>query len=385
MTGFTELVAAALAGAHRQAALQDMADRDAALRRVAELVARGAAPGAVFDAVAVEASRLLDGVPTILLRFEDDDTYTPVATCRHPLPIGERYPVETGGTAERIRRTGGTARMDTYADRPDLRVSYAIGLRSSAAAPIVVDGRVWGMLSAVSFDGPLPPSSEPDLARFTELVALAIANAESRTALVASRARVVATGDEARRRLQRDVHDGAQQRLVQAVITLKLARAAAGGDGRVAPLIDEALRHAEQATAELRDLVRGILPASLSRGGLRAGVGTLVSGLPLPVDVDVDPVRLAPELETTAYFVIAEALTNVVKHARAGSARVGVHVRDGAVQIEVRDDGIGGAVAGRGTGLTGLSDRVAAAEGEVEISSPAGEGTRVSASLPVRP
>jgi signal transduction histidine kinase len=233
---------------------------------------------------------------------------------------------------------------------------------------------------------PLPARTEDRLAQFSELVAAAIGNAESRAELTASRARVVATADETRRRIQRDVHDGAQQRLVSTVLTLNLLKEALGdAGGEEAELVDEALEHATQAKAELREVVNGIMPAALNRGGLLAGVHSLAGHLSLPVRVDVLAERLPPALETTAYFVVAEALTNAVKHAHADGVRV-TAVSDGDVlRLEVRDDGIGGADRTRGTGLVGLADRVAAAGGTIAITSPPGDGTTISVELPLQP
>jgi signal transduction histidine kinase len=203
--------------------------------------------------------------------------------------------------------------------------------------------------------------------------------------LTASRARVVATADETRRQLQRDLHDGAQQRLVHTIVTLKLAKAElADGGGHAAELVDEAVLHAERATAELGDLVRGILPAALIRGGLRTGVESLIDHLPLPVEANLDVPRLPAHVETVAYFVIAEALTNVVKHAHARKAQVSAVVTDDALLIDVQDDGRGGAHAAKGSGLVGLFDRVQAADGTLRLSSPSGQGTKISAALPLR-
>jgi signal transduction histidine kinase len=194
----------------------------------------------------------------------------------------------------------------------------------------------------------------------------------------------VAAGDESRRRIERDLHDGAQQRLVHAVIVLKLAlRALSSGDANADELVAEALRHAEAANAELRELAHGILPASLTRGGLRAGVDALVSRISLPVSVDISVGRLPDGLEATAYFVVSEALTNVIKHARAREAGITARVDRGELRVEVRDDGVGGACAGRGTGLGGLEDRVSALDGRLMLDSPPGGGTRVCALLPV--
>jgi signal transduction histidine kinase len=251
--------------------------------------------------------------------------------------------------------------------------------------PISVEGQVWGTLSTSSSGPPIPSGTEDRLAPFAELAGVAIANAENKAKLTASRARVVATADETRRRVQRDVHDSAQQRLVHTVITLKLARNAITAGRGAVELVDEALRHAERASSELRDVVRGILPAALTRGGLRAGLESLAGDLTLPVDVRVNAPRLPVHLETTAYFIVAEALTNVTKHARATRATVEVDLRAGVLAIDVRDDGVGGADPASGTGLIGLLDRVEAADGTLTVTSPAGRGTTVQAELPLRP
>jgi signal transduction histidine kinase len=205
--------------------------------------------------------------------------------------------------------------------------------------------------------------------------------------LTASRARIVAAGDETRRRIKRDLHDGAQQSLVRTVITLKLARRALGeeDEGEAAKLLDEALEHAERGNQDLRELAHGILPAVLTRGGLRAGVESLTSRVPLPVTVDVIDQRLPQSLEATAYFITAEALTNVVKHAEAPRAEVHASLAGEALRLEVRDDGVGGAKLEGGSGLLGLKDRAAAAGGELRVESPPGGGTVITATLPLRP
>jgi len=199
----------------------------------------------------------------------------------------------------------------------------------------------------------------------------------------ASRARVLAAADEERRRVVRDLHDGAQQRLVQTVVTLKLAlQGMQRGDDESESLVGQALEQAEQANAELRELVRGILPTVLTRGGLRAGVDALVARSPVPVDVDVLDGRLPRAVEATAYFVVAEALTNVAKHSRARGAEVSAAVDEGALHLVVRDDGVGGARRD-GSGLLGLDDRVAALDGELRIATAADGGTLVMATIPV--
>jgi signal transduction histidine kinase len=257
-------------------------------------------------------------------------------------------------------------------------------VRSSVAAPIVIEGRRWGVaLVYWTRDDPPPGDSEERIAEFAKLLETALANADSRDQLIASRARLLAAGDEARRRVVRDLHDGAQQRLVQAIVTLKLARRALGdGDGEARALVAEALEAVQDGNEELRELARGILPNVLIRGGLRAAVDTIVARLDVPVDVVVPDERLPPDIEASAYFVVAESITNVVKYAQATRAQVTAIVRDGTLRVEVRDDGIGGADP-RGHGLVGLSDRVAALRGRLAVESPPGAGTTVVATLPI--
>ncbi len=239
------------------------------------------------------------------------------------------------------------------------------------------------MTAGSSREERLPADTEARLASFTELVATAIANTEARTEVAASRARIVAATDEERRRVVRDLHDGAQQRLVHTVITLKLAHRALQSEEDGAPaLVTEALDHAVQATHELRELAHGILPDVLTRGGLRAAVDTLASRMPVPIENAVTADRLPPAAEATAYFIIAEALTNVAKHARARRASVTARVEDGTLQIRVRDDGVGGARPDR-SGLLGLADRLAALDGQLRIESPADGGTLVAADIPL--
>jgi len=215
-------------------------------------------------------------------------------------------------------------------------------------------------------------------------VATAIANAEARREVAASRARIVAATDDERRRVVRDLHDGAQQRLVHTVVTLKLAqRAVQSGEEDVPTLVTEALDNAEQAMTELRELAHGILPAALTRGGLRAGVHALASRMPVPIEIDVSVERLPAAVEATAYFVVAEALTNVAKHAHARHAEVTARIEDGTVQVQIRDDGVGGALPDGGGGLIGLADRLAALDGELRVDSPADSGTLVAAAIPL--
>jgi signal transduction histidine kinase len=369
--------------------LARLAEEQAALRRVATLVARGGPPEEVFDAVAEEAGRLLGVASTGLIRFEPDGNATLVGgwgRFTEAVPVGTRLPLGGVNVASEILRTGRPARYDR-----DMRATGPLGeharrlhVRAAAGGPIVVAGRLWGAMTAAAVEGgPLPPDLEPRLAQFTELVATAVANAEARRELEASRARVLSAGDEARRQVARDLHDGAQQRLVHAIITLKLARHALREDADHAEsLLGEALEQAEQGNAALRELAHGILPVALTRGGLRAGVHGLVARLGLPVSVQVTDARLPRQIEASAYFIVAEALTNVIKHAHATKASVTAAATGGALHVEVRDDGMGGADPD-GHGLLGIGDRVAALGGRLALESPPGGGTRLTVELPV--
>jgi len=391
LASFTELVATAVANAESRAGLARLAEEQAALRRVATLVAAAVIQDEVFAAVINEIGGLFAIEYAYMGRYEADATLAVVATwgrADERFPVGTRVAIGGSNLGTIVFETCRSGRIDDYSDSASGPLGQFVrgeGVRCAVATPIMVEGRVWGLISVGSIQTPsLPADTEDRLGSFTELVATAIANAESRAALAASRARIVAAADESRRRIERDLHDGAQQRLVHAVIVLKLAlRALSDGDAGASAMVAEALRHAEQANAELRELAHGILPAALTRGGLRAGVEALVSRVSLPVSVDVSVARLPAGVEATAYFVVSEALTNVVKHARATGAEIIARVEDGKLVVEVRDDGIGGARGDRGTGLGGLDDRVSALDGRLVVESPLGEGTRVCALLPV--
>jgi signal transduction histidine kinase len=386
LTQFTELLATAVANAESRAALARLANEQAALREVATLVARGARPEEVFAAVANGVGRLLSVDLASVIRYESDDTVTFVASAGARFPIGSRWPLGETKLATLVFETGRPARLDDYADASEVLAEgiRELGIRSAVGTPIIVEGRLWGLMAAGSSqEQPLPPETEARLASFTELVATAIANAEARTEVAASRARLVAATEDERRRVVRDLHDGAQQRLVHTIVTLKLADQALEQDqGAVPGLVHEALDHAESANVELRELAHGILPTVLTRGGLRAGVDVLASRTPVPVEIDVSVGRLPTAVEATAYFVVAEALTNVAKHARAEHAEVMARIEDGTFTVRVRDDGIGGARPD-GSGLVGLRDRVAALDGRLRIDSPADGGTLVAATIPL--
>jgi signal transduction histidine kinase len=383
---FTELVATAIANAHARAEVQRLADEQAALRRVATLVAREAPEHEVLAAVAEEVTRLFGGQATQINRYEADGTATCVASTGAAIPAGTHMTLDGDSVTTRVFRTGTSARIEHYAD-----VEGTFGdsarravVQSVVGVPIEVDGRLWGMMGAASRrSDTLPADTEPRMVEFAALVATAISNLQARSDLAASRARIVAAADDERRRVVRDLHDGAQQRLVHTVITLKLAdRALEASPDDARPLVKQALGHAEETMVELRELAHGILPAVLVRGGLRAGIDALASRMPVPVEIGVSVDRLAPAVEATAYFVVAEALTNVAKHSSADHVEVTTRIEDRALRVDVRDDGRGGAQA-YGTGLLGLADRLAALDGRLEVESPPGSGTHIAATIPL--
>jgi len=376
--------------------LRRVADEQAALRRVATLVARGVSPSEVFASVAAETGHVLDAETTAVSRFEPDGTATVVGSWDKPgtkplaLPLGSRWPAEADSIAGRARRTGKPVRVPSYEGLIGPGAAWARdqGIRSSVGTPIVVDGRLWGVV--IAFSGaaePQPDDTEARLLGFTELVAMAVANTESRAELAASRARVVAAADETRRRIERDLHDGTQQRLISLALELQAAQ------DRVPPeqrhLVEQWSRTAQGLTDlvdELREISRGVHPAILERGGLGPALRALArrSGIRVELNLGVRG-RLPERVEVAAYYVVSEALTNAAKHARASAVVVDVDVADDVLRLLVRDDGVGGADASRGSGLIGLVDRVEAVGGGIEITSPPAGGTSLQVTIPVRP
>jgi len=391
MAQFTEIVATAIANAESRAELRVRVDEQAALRRVATLVARGVSSTEVLDAVAEEVGRLFDADWAAVNRYELDGTLTILsARGKNALdsPVGLRAPLDGNSVGAAVKRTGRSARMESYEGATGRWADRAreLGIRCSVGAPITVEGSLWGVMTAAwTQQEPLPTDDVEDrMAGFTELIGTAVANAESQAKLTASRTRVIAATAEERQRVVRDLHDGAQQRLVHAVINLKLGlRELEQADRHTRELLTEALDHAEQANSELRELAHGILPGVLTSGGLRPGVEALASRSSLPVTIDVSNARFPPAIEATAYFVVSEALTNAVKHSGAEGAEVKARSDDGLLRVEIRDDGVGGADPGKGSGLTGLRDRVEALGGTIEIVSPAGSGTSVLVEVPL--
>jgi PAS domain S-box-containing protein len=388
IAAFTELVATAIANAESHEALAELAEEQAALRRVATLVAQAASPQDLFDAVAEEVGRLLPAANVSIGRYEADDSVTAMASWSSAGPVfGGRWPIKGTNVAWMVLQTGRSARIDDFSAATD-PIGVAVrdaGFKSAVGSPIVVEGRLWGVISAASTEGPMPRGSEARLASFTELVATAIANAESSAELAASRRRIVAASDETRRRIERDLHDGTQQRLVSLGLAVRAAEANLPPERD--DLRDELSRVAmglARAVEDLQEISRGIHPAILSKGGLAPALEVLAHRSPIAVNLELKAdARLPEPIEVAAYYVASEAFANVAKHAQASQIEVSLARCNGSLVLSIRDDGVGGADRSRGSGLVGLQDRVEALGGTIEIDSSAGCGTCVVATLPI--
>jgi PAS domain S-box-containing protein len=391
LASFTELVATAIANAEARAGLQQLADEQAALREVATLVAQGAEPRAVFDAVCEVTGQLTGAASVNLAQFTTDEHNLTMAGWSQRgthVPPGTRLPLEGDSINALVRQTQAPSRVDSYeglSGRLAARLRE-LGIKSEVGAPVIVDGSLWGALIAGT-DRPeaLPPGAEWRVASFAELIGTAVSNATAHSELIASRARIVATSDATRQRVTRDLHDGAQQQFVNTIINLQLAQQKWSSVPQQAKeLLDRALNEAKAGVGELRQIAAGLHPAILTHRGLAAALDALTARLPIPVELDVAGHRLPAALEASIYFFCSEALTNVVKHARASSAWVRVACTDDRCTIEVRDDGIGGAEPRLETsGLIGLHDRIGALGGAMQVSSLASSGTTLRAWIPL--
>ncbi|MDA0166589.1 GAF domain-containing sensor histidine kinase [Solirubrobacter ginsenosidimutans] len=378
------------AGAYE--ALAQLAEEQSALRRVATLVASSPEPDAVFQAVAEEAGRLLHVRSAATVRYERGQAWTVGRWADEHDPggfvVGTAVPLaDSDGITALVARTGKPARIEDYADVRGraAELMRANGFRSAVAAPIVAGGRIWGLILVASVDV-LDHDAESRLAGFAELVALALESAEARAEVNASRVRILEAGVTERRRLERNLHDGAQQRLVSLAVQLRVLEKRLGEPDEALALLRGAALELEHALAELRELARGLHPAVLADRGLAPALETLAARSPLPLHVEgVPEVRLAEPLEAAVYFVVAESLTNAVKHAEASQLRVQMKTDAGELRVEIADDGRGGAdpSTGNGTGLRGLADRVEALGGRLAVESPPGGGTTVRVVLPL--
>lgn len=371
-------------------ATSQLAEEQAALRRVATLVASSPAPERVFAAVTEEAGRLLGARSAGTIRFDDASA---VVVGRWGTDGGGGFEVATpvpytdpDGPTARLAREGG--RIDDYSDVPGeaARMMREAGYSAAVAAPILAGGRTWGALFVLSAGAPFSPDAEQRLRDFAELVALALESAEAHEQLNASRARIVEAGLAERQRLERNLHDGAQQRLVTLALKLRMAQECLRDDPSAAEqMLEDAGEGLKLALAELRELARGLHPAVLTDRGLVPALQSLANRAPFPVEVvGVPAVRLTESVEAAIYYVVSESLANAAKHAVATEAHVELSTTDATVVVEIRDDGTGGADLEGGSGIGGLVDRVEALGGRFELRSPVGEGTVVRAELPLR-
>jgi signal transduction histidine kinase len=391
LADFTELLATAIENAESREALQQLADEQATLRRMATLVAQGVPPGEIFSAVSEEVGRLLGSDTAAVVRFEHDPPAIVVVGVGQSIPgipIGTRSELDDGLASTEVYRTGRSARVDARGwaalSGPIHEPGRRLGLTSTVASPIIVEGRLWGTLS-VSAKEPLPLDAEERLEKFTELVATAIANADSRSELAGSRRRIVAASDEARRRIERDLHDGTQQRLVSLGLAVRAAEADVPPESSdLRAELSRIARGLADAVEDLQELSRGIHPAILSQGGLGPALRTLARRSAIPVELDVTTDARSPEpVEVAAYYVASEALANAAKHAQASRVEVSLATRNGRLLLSIRDDGVGGADPARGSGLVGLTDRVEALGGSIQVRSRVGDGTQITAELPL--
>ncbi|HXO57071.1 MAG TPA: GAF domain-containing protein [Mycobacterium sp.] len=397
------LLANSLAGLARASAIEadrrrheaDLAARQqTALRRVATLVARNVPPSEVFSAVVAELATCLDVQNAALFRYEPDGTALLLAAADEPglqkMPVGERFSLDGQSVAAAVWRTGRAARMDShdYAAGSAAARIRALGLCSAVGAPIMAGSQVWGAaIAGSSRSDAFPPSAEQRVSDFADLITIAIANANARAELRASRARIVAAADETRRRIERDLHDGAQQRLVSLGLMLRLAEESVSpAQATLRAQLSDVVTGLVGVSDELREIARGIHPAILSRGGLGPTLKTLARRCPVPVELDVVVPRHLPDyVEVAGYYIVAEALTNAAKHAQASMVQLAVKADDDKLHLSIRDDGIGGADARKGSGLIGLVDRVEALGGQMEIASRLGDGTSLLVNIPLGP
>jgi signal transduction histidine kinase len=374
---------------------QRITDEQAALRRLATLVAHGAPPGEVFDAVAREVGQLLEARHASVLRYEPGPTTTTVGIwttdpASKP-PLGSRWPLDKGSPAELVARRGTPGRIDTIqttlAPGKLLTALSTMGVNSAVGCPITVGGRLWGAVVVGSTYEPLPEDTEQRILDFADLLATAIANADSHAKLETSRARVLAAADATRRLIERDLHDGTQHRLVSLLLELRAAEATVPAELEdVRGLLSHTTQALDEALEDLRGIARGLHPALLSRRGLEPAIKALARCCAIPVELSICADRHLPErFEMTAYHVVSEALTNAAEHADASMVHVELTVEDSALRLWIRDDGKGGADPDRGpgSGLLGITDRVEALGGRLEIMSPVAGGTSLLAEIPI--
>lgn len=364
-----------------------------ALRHVATLVARGAPPPRVFTAVVREVGTLLNADHAAISRYESDTMMCLIAHWCNPsvpkieAPFGGRWDIGPDSAGAVIRRTGKPTRYACGEVTSEVGAWFkSYGINHIVACPVVVDGQLWGTMMLM-FVGVRPPPgwTEERMQEFVELVGCTIAQAQSRADLIASRARVVQASDEARRRIERDLHDSVQQRIISLGLDLRAAESSVPRTlGDLRRQISEAAEGLASLQTRVQEIARGIHPAVLTRGGLTPALRALTRCFPMPSELHVEPVRRLPEpIELGVYYIASEALANVLKHAEASTVRIDLAAQDGSLRLQIRDDGVGGADLRHGTGLIGIRDRVESLSGTLEMTSPIGEGTSLLVMIPV--
>ena len=390
LAAFTDLISTALANAQARNALERVAAEQATLRRIATLVAQGLRPEEIFGAVIEEVGRLFGTELTIVGRFRDDPPAFVAAALGNGMQgieVGCDWKLDDPLAATHVFASGRSVRATESLRGRSAALAETLarlGVVSTVANPVVVEGRLWGAV-IVSSREELPGDTEERLQRFTELIATAVANAESRSELAASRRRIVTASDETRRRIERDLHDGTQQRLVSLGLALRAAEATIPADRPdLQADLSQIAAGLTGAVEDLQELSRGIHPAILSRGGLVPALRTLARRSAIPVELDVSTDVHVPEpIEVAAYFVASEALANATKHAEASRIEISLAQIEEGLLLAIRDDGVGGADPARGSGLVGLTDRVEALGGSLEIESRPGDGTEITVRLPI--
>ena len=385
LANFTELIAITISNAQARDDLHRLAAEQASLRRVATLVAHGSTGEDLFSVVAAEVQKLFDVPDVAVVRYEQRDVVVVGAAGGNAfIPLGGRWLLDGPSVCASVLDSSRPARLDAYVglDGGVADVAQQAGFESVAGAPIVVAGRVWGAIVVISSSDPLPDRSEVRVAEYTELVATALSNATTRAELIASRARIVTASDEARRRVERDLHDGIQQRLIALTLDVQTLRGSICEEG--SPQSERLKRlegDLEFVIDEVREISRGLHPALLARRGLRPPLQALARRSPIPVELRVSGPRLPEPIEAATYYAVSEALTNAIKHSHASVITIEIESTDTNLRATVQDDGIGGAVIGIGTGLSGLIDRLDALGGTVSVTSSTEGGTRVEIRL----
>ncbi|WP_238005406.1 DUF4118 domain-containing protein [Dactylosporangium sp. AC04546] len=364
-----------------------LTEEQAAWRRVATLVARGAPLTDVFDTMTNELCQTLGRVRTALMRYEPDGTVTRLAGLSE-LNVPTSVPLEGDNVVGTVLRTRRPYRIDSYdnATGPAAATARRLGIRSAVGVPVMVQGRFWGVLAVMSFTAEaIPPVAEACLADFSDLIATAIANVEHRAQLAASRARIVAAADNARRQFERDLHDDVLQRVVALGLELSMTEASMPSElNRYKAQLSHTAQGLNGVFKSLQDVSRGIHPAIMSKGGLGASIKSLARRSAIPVELNLNVSRRLPEhTEMAVYYIVSEALVNAAKHARATMVNVNAEAENAVLRLSIQDDGIGGACLGKGSGLIGLQDRIEALGGHMEVVSPASHGTALVVKIPI--